>query len=171
MGKSSTEPVGGWGKLDRNGRRKDQRPQDRTLSILFVLDSGILLAVDHVALTTLEAEIERVREAPLDRGRVELIVRRPPTESREMIAEATLDQDQGLVGNSWLERAGGAAADRVARRDTQIMLMNARTARLIAGDQERWALAGDQFHVDLDLSAAPTYRRAHGCSSARRCWR
>jgi hypothetical protein len=41
----------------------------------------------------------------LDRGRVELLVDRPPTELREMIAEATLDQDQGLVGNSWLERA------------------------------------------------------------------
>ena len=142
-GESSTELVGGWGKLDRNGRRKDQRPQDRALSRLFVLDSGVLLAVDPVALPTLEAEIERVREAPLDRGRVEVIVDRPPTESREIIAEATLDQDQGLVGNSWLERAGGAAADRAARRGTQITLMNARTARLIAGDQEWWALAGD----------------------------
>ena len=39
-------------------------------------------------------------------------------------------------------------------RETQITLMNARTAQLIAGDRERWPLAGDQLYVDLDLSAA-----------------
>ena len=31
--------------------------------------------------------------------------------------------------------------------------MNARTIALLAGDRERWALAGDQLYVDLDLSA------------------
>jgi MOSC domain-containing protein YiiM len=36
----------------------------------------------------------------------------------------------------------------------QITLMGARTAALIAGDTARWALAGDQLYVDLDLSAA-----------------
>jgi MOSC domain-containing protein YiiM len=30
--------------------------------------------------------------------------------------------------------------------------MNARTAAAIAGDRERWPLAGDQIYVDLDLS-------------------
>ena len=30
--------------------------------------------------------------------------------------------------------------------------MNARTAALVAGQRERWALAGDQLYVDLDLS-------------------
>jgi MOSC domain-containing protein YiiM len=32
--------------------------------------------------------------------------------------------------------------------------MNARAAVAIAGDRERWALAGDQLYVDLDLSTA-----------------
>ena len=36
----------------------------------------------------------------------------------------------------------------------QINLMNARVIDLIAGHPSRWALAGDQFFVDLDLSAA-----------------
>jgi MOSC domain-containing protein YiiM len=31
-------------------------------------------------------------------------------------------------------------------------LMGARAAGLIAGDRERWSLAGDQLYVDLDLS-------------------
>ena len=30
--------------------------------------------------------------------------------------------------------------------------MNARTVALVAGDRERWPLAGDQLYVDLDLS-------------------
>jgi MOSC domain-containing protein YiiM len=30
--------------------------------------------------------------------------------------------------------------------------MNARVAALLAGDQDRWPLAGDQLYVDLDLS-------------------
>jgi MOSC domain-containing protein YiiM len=110
--------------------------------------------MDHKALATLEAGIETVRGAPLDGGRVELIVRRPHIEAREVVTEATLDEDEGLVGDSWLERAGGAEADGDAHRETQITVMNARTAQLIAGDRERWPLAGDQFYVDLDLSAA-----------------
>ena len=34
----------------------------------------------------------------------------------------------------------------------QLTLMNARAAALIAGDRDRWPLAGDQLYVDLDLS-------------------
>jgi hypothetical protein len=37
--------------------------------------------------------------------------------------------------------------------DTQLTLMNARVAALVAGAPERWALAGDQLYVDFDLSA------------------
>jgi MOSC domain-containing protein YiiM len=32
--------------------------------------------------------------------------------------------------------------------------MNARAAAAIAGDRERWSLAGDQLYVDLDLSVS-----------------
>jgi MOSC domain-containing protein YiiM len=32
--------------------------------------------------------------------------------------------------------------------------MNARAAEAIAGDRDRWALAGDQLYVDLDISQA-----------------
>jgi hypothetical protein len=109
--------------------------------------------VEHEALATLHAGIDSVRGAPLDGGRVELIVRRPQIESRQVVGEATLDEHAGLVGDSWFERAGGLEADADAARETQITLMNARTAQLIAGDRERWPLAGDQLYVDLDLSA------------------
>jgi MOSC domain-containing protein YiiM len=110
--------------------------------------------MDHVPLTRLEAGIAGIRAAPPDRGRVELIVRRPQVESREVITEARLDEREGLLGDCWLERGSSATADGTAHPDAQITLMSARSALLIAGDQERWPLAGDQFYVDLDLSAA-----------------
>jgi MOSC domain-containing protein YiiM len=36
----------------------------------------------------------------------------------------------------------------------QLTLMNARAAAAVAGDRDRWPLAGDQLYVDLDLSVA-----------------
>jgi MOSC domain-containing protein YiiM len=36
----------------------------------------------------------------------------------------------------------------------QLAIMNSRVIALVAGDPERWALAGDQLYVDLDLSAS-----------------
>ena len=37
--------------------------------------------------------------------------------------------------------------------DMQLNIMNARTVALVAGSRDRWALAGDQHYIDLDLSA------------------
>ncbi|MDP3985086.1 MAG: MOSC domain-containing protein, partial [Acidimicrobiia bacterium] len=34
----------------------------------------------------------------------------------------------------------------------QLNVMNSRVIALIAGDPDRWALAGDQLYIDLDLS-------------------
>ena len=37
--------------------------------------------------------------------------------------------------------------------DMQLNIMNARVIALVAGSRDRWALAGDQLYIDLDLSA------------------
>jgi MOSC domain-containing protein YiiM len=42
--------------------------------------------------------------------------------------------------------------DGSANPDAQITIMNARTIALVSQAQNRWALAGDQLYVDLDLS-------------------
>lgn len=108
----------------------------------------------HVTLDRLQAGLDEIRGAPSDEGQVELIVRRPEIEVREVLAEARLDETDGLVGDCWRARGSSAMADGSANPDAQITLMSARSAALIAGDRERWPLAGDQFFVDLDLSAA-----------------
>jgi hypothetical protein len=108
--------------------------------------------VQHFDLATLEAGLDEIRNSPKDAGRVALICRRPQTEQRELIDEAVLDTDQGLVGDSWLTRGSKSTADGTAHPDMQLTLMNVRSAMLIAGAPERRHLAGDQFFVDFDLS-------------------
>ena len=39
-----------------------------------------------------------------------------------------------------------------AHPQMQLNLMNSRVIALVAGPEDRWALAGDQFFVDLDLA-------------------
>ncbi len=90
-----------------------------------------------------ERGIDTIRRSPPDGGRVELIVRRPREDEREVLEQARIDERDGMVGDY------GSPPP-----DAQITLMNARAIELIAGDRGRWPLAGDQLYVDLDLSAA-----------------
>jgi MOSC domain-containing protein YiiM len=93
-----------------------------------------------------------VRNAPSDEGSVELIVRRPAVDEREVLTEAELVAGEGLAGDTWRQRGSRRTPDGKANPAAQLTLMNARAAALIAGDMDRWPLAGDQLYVDLDLS-------------------
>src|SRR5262245_12502757 len=93
-----------------------------------------------------------IRESPADEGTLELIVRRPAENEREVLDEGYLDRDDGLVGDVWRARGSSRTEDGSAHPDMQITLMNARAIAAVAGDRDRWALAGDQLFVDLDLS-------------------
>jgi MOSC domain len=93
-----------------------------------------------------------IEAAPRDHGRLEMIVRRPNVDAREVVAEADLDPDLGLVGDSWLERGSRSMPDGSADRAAQITVVNVRVMRAIEPDRTRWPLAGDQLYVDLDLS-------------------
>ena len=105
-------------------------------------------------LTSLEASLDHIREAPADGGTVELIARRPAEDEREVLTEAVLDLHDGLVGDTWRARGSSRTPDGGPNREAQLTLMNARAAAAIAGERERWPLAGDQLYVDLDLSLA-----------------
>jgi hypothetical protein len=98
------------------------------------------------------ASIDHVRAAPRDMGIVELIVRRPAVEQRELLGEAELDPVVGLVGDNWSTRGSSSTEDGASNPDHQITVMNVRATALVAGDRERWALCGDQLYVDFDLS-------------------
>jgi MOSC domain-containing protein YiiM len=105
-------------------------------------------------LTRLEQSLDHIREAPADRGTVELIARRPAEDEREILAEAVLDSEVGLVGDTWIARGSTRTPDGSPNLEAQLTVMNARTAAAIAGERERWALAGDQLYVDFDIGRA-----------------
>lgn len=99
----------------------------------------------HRTTDELIAGMADIEASPRDIGVVELLVRRPATNLREVLDQADLDQTAGVIGDNWLASGAGSV-------DTHLTLMNARAIRLIAGDKGRWPLAGDQIYVDLDLS-------------------
>jgi hypothetical protein len=107
---------------------------------------------EHRTADELTAALDEIRESPSAAGTVELIVRRPAENEREVLEEAELDLDLGLVGDMWKARGSSRTPDRSANLDAQLTLMNARAAHAIAGSSERRKLAGDQLFVDLDLS-------------------
>jgi len=115
--------------------------------------AGIITGV-HLSLDSLEAGLDEVRRAPIGTGRVELIARRPAVNEREVLTEAILDPIQGLVGDTWNARPSKRSDDGGPHPQMQLNIMNARAIALIAGSMDRWALAGDQFYVDLDISEA-----------------
>jgi hypothetical protein len=94
--------------------------------------------------------VDEVRASPADGGRVELITRRPEVDAREVLAEAMLDPELGLVGDNWATKPSLATG--APNPLAQLTLMNSRSAALVAGEPEHWPLAGDQLYVDLDLS-------------------
>jgi hypothetical protein len=88
-------------------------------------------------LEQLEAQLEALRAAPRDEGVLELIVRRPEVGLREVVEEAELTVERGLLGDNWLQRGNSKTPDGRADPEKQLNLM-----------------AGDQLYVDLDLSLA-----------------
>ena len=101
---------------------------------------------DVLELTQLQAGLDEIRRAPTTEGTVALIVRRPVQDEREVLSEAELNTELGVVGDDWFKRDGDPRS--------QITLMNVRAIALIAQSEDRWPLAGDQLYVDLDLSDA-----------------
>lgn len=114
----------------------------------------VMTEVRHLTTAELEAGLDWIRQSPKTQGRLDLIVRRPQSEAREILREGELDLVVGLVGDNWKDRPSSRSADGLAHPDMQLNLMNSRAIDLIAQDRSRWHLAGDQLFVDLDLSEA-----------------
>ena len=92
----------------------------------------------------------------------------------ETVQEAELSLTEGLVGDNWKLRGNRHMPDGSANPQTQITIMNARSAALVAQSEDRWPLAGDQLYVDLDLSddnLPPVcgLRLVQQCSKFHRC--
>ena len=99
----------------------------------------------ETTIDTLQEGLTHVLGSPPDEGVVAMVVRRPAEDEREVVAEARIEPGSGVVGDRWRSQSKRSS-------DAEVTLMNARCVALLAGERDRWALAGDQLYVDLDLS-------------------
>jgi MOSC domain len=110
-----------------------------------------MTTIRHKSREELEQGLEHILASPADNGRLELIVRRPGTDRREVLREARLDTGAGLIGDNWLDRGNSNTGTGGADPDMQLNIMNARVVALVADRPERRELAGDQLYIDMDL--------------------
>lgn len=109
----------------------------------------------HLDTDALTAALPHIEASPADDGVLELIVRRPAIDERELLSTGELTFAEGLAGDTWKDRPSRRTPDGGPHPDMQLNIINARLSGLLArGDDEHRALAGDQLHVDLDLSHA-----------------
>jgi hypothetical protein len=101
--------------------------------------------------TRFDPLLDTVHEAPRDDGLLELIVRRPAVDEREVLEQGDLDLDVGLVGDRWALRDKERTPVYLA---SQLTLIGTRLLAAIEPDRSRWPIAGDQLYVDLDLCEA-----------------
>ena len=94
-------------------------------------------------LAELEAALPLLRAAPRERGLLEMIVRRPAKDAREVVTTAELQTGGGLIGDRWTPASKG----------DPLTLISSRLMALLSSTRDRWPLAGDQLYVDFDLSA------------------
>jgi hypothetical protein len=139
-----------------------------------------MIRVTNKSFAQLEAGLDQIHQSPVDCGTVQLIVCRPAVGERRVISEGELSLERGLIGDTWRERTNDSKHDAATDLEMQLTIMNSRAIGLICGHphlghlptgegdiQDRWALAGDQFYVDLDLSQAnlpPGTRLEIGCA-------
>lgn len=103
----------------------------------------------HRTTAELESLLDGILAAPKDSGPIEMIVRRPAEDQREVLETAELNTERGLEGDYWVDDINTEGEPYYA---AQLTLMNARVADAVAVTRDRWPLAGDQVYVDMDIS-------------------
>lgn len=107
----------------------------------------------HLSLSELEAGLDHIIRSPKEAGVLKMIVRRPSEDEREVVQSAELDLANGLIGDNWRIRGSRHTSDGASNPEAQITIMNSRTIELLAQSEGHWPMAGDQFYIDMDLSA------------------
>lgn len=115
-------------------------------------DPSSSLTARHLSLEELQEGLGDILRSPQDRGLLRAIVIRPEVDARVALRECELSPDGGVHGDDWAKGCWMSLPDGRPHPDVQVTLMNARTIALIAQDEARWPLAGDNLFVDLDLS-------------------
>lgn len=112
-----------------------------------------MTTVYHPTTEELDDGLDALLASPADAGTLDMIVRRPDVEQREVLEIGELVVGEGLAGDNYVARGSTATPDGAAHPEAELNIMNSRAVDLVSGgDRDRWHLAGDQLLVDLDLS-------------------
>ena len=93
----------------------DRRAKRPSTSMLWLMS-------DHRPLHELREWLDQIRGAPSTEGRIELIVRRPVVEAREVITHGELRTTNGLIGDNWSAKPTSATG--MPNPKAQLTLMN-----------------------------------------------
>ena len=105
----------------------------------------------HLTKEELQAGLPHILASPQDDGVLEGIVIRPEKGQRQELESCEISLQGGTHGDHWAKGCWMSTEDGKPHPDVQICIMNARCIDLIAQERERWALAGDNLLIDLDL--------------------
>jgi MOSC domain-containing protein YiiM len=112
------------------------------------------MEITYTTAAEMQQGLDHIQQAPKDMGSLELIVARTATDKRQTYEECTLTPEAGVPGDYWARGCWKTLPDGSPHPDVQVTLMNARVISLLAQTKDRWALAGDNLIVDMDLSGA-----------------
>ncbi len=106
---------------------------------------------EHLTRAELQAGLPQILASPQDEGTLEAIVIRPEPGQRRELEACDISLAGGTHGDHWAEGCWKSTEDGQPHPDVQICIMNARCIAHIAGARDRWALAGDNLFIDMDL--------------------
>lgn len=101
----------------------------------------------------LAAGLADIRQSPADHGTLKAIVIRPEKNERDSLTQCRISPELGVHGDNWARGCWMSLPDGRPHPDVQIAITNARAIAMIAQNEVRWSLAGDNLYVDLDLSS------------------
>ena len=108
--------------------------------------------LEHLTTEQLHDGLPYVRQSPKDHGVLKAIVVCPVDNERIVLDQVEMSPEGGVHGDRWVNGCWKTLPDGSPHPDVQVAIKNARFIDLIAQDESRWALAGDNLYVDFDLS-------------------
>lgn len=108
---------------------------------------------EYLTLEELHRGLAEICRSPTDDGTLKAIVIRPAVNERISLLECQISPELGVHGDNWAMGCWKSLPNGKLHPDVQVAIMNARAIALMAQQEERWPLAGDNLYLDLDLSA------------------
>lgn len=109
--------------------------------------------MQHISKEQLEKQLSYITRAPKKQGVLKMIVVRPQTNERKILASCELSLRGGAHGDAWSQGTWKSLPDGSPHPDVQLTLMNYRVLEAIADTDAQRAKAGDNLCLDFDLSS------------------